>query len=361
MPDVAVPRSSKKRVYYPNDTRNTASQQRSYKVPPRRKRFGVLIFWMVFFAVVVFFFLINEERIRTTMRDAHFPTWFLRKPKIEQPLPEEALPGITPGAGESVFAEEAVSPEGLASPEADVSSLKDDASGEPAEDTVSAEGETPVDNRASVEAETPVDDRAPIAGTAPIADTAPIVGTAHSEAPPAGENTPRGTSASGGNAVLPGGPASSVAVLPPASPPATPQMRNGFLYFVQLDRGGTILRSRLGRAVPSTNSPLQDTLRALVKGPTQTEQNQGFKSLIPEGTSILSVTLRGETAYINVSENFLYNTYGVEGYANSLAQLVWTATEFSNVNNVQLLIDGRRLDFLGENIWIGSPLDRESM
>jgi spore germination protein GerM len=227
--------------------------------------------------------------------------------------------------------------------------LKDDASGEPAEEVASAEGETPVDDRASAEGETPVDDRASVEAETPA-------GTASSGVPSAGENTPRGTS--GGNTAVPEKPASSV--LPPASP-ATPQMRNGSLYFVQLDRGGTILRSRLSRAVPSTNSPLQDTLRALMNGPTQTEQNQGFKSLIPEGTSILSVTLRGETAYINVSENFLYNTYGVEGYANSLAQLVWTATEFPSVNNVQLLIDGRRLDFLGENIWIGSPLDRGSL
>lgn len=84
-------------------------------------------------------------------------------------------------------------------------------------------------------------------------------------------------------------------------------------------------------------------------------------SLIPSGTRILSATVRGNTAYINFSEDFQYNTYGVEGYAAQLKQIVWTATEFPNVENVQILIEGRRVDYLGEGIWIGSPLNRDEL
>jgi spore germination protein GerM len=104
-----------------------------------------------------------------------------------------------------------------------------------------------------------------------------------------------------------------------------------------------------------------DALKALLQGPTADEQRRGMVSLIPQGSRILSATVRGSTAYISFSEEFQYNTYGVEGYAAQLKQVVWTATEFSNVQDVQILIEGRRIDYLGEGIWIGSPLSREGL
>jgi spore germination protein GerM len=133
------------------------------------------------------------------------------------------------------------------------------------------------------------------------------------------------------------------------------------LYFIRVDQDGTILRSRITRTAPSSNSPLLNALQTLVNGPGSDEQGQGLISLIPEETKILSVNIRGETAYIDMSEEFQYNSYGREGYVAQLHQIVWTATEFSSVKNVQLLIEGRRVDWLSEGIWIGSPLNRTSL
>jgi spore germination protein GerM len=104
-----------------------------------------------------------------------------------------------------------------------------------------------------------------------------------------------------------------------------------------------------------------DALNILLQGPTTEEQRRDLVSLIPSGTRILSATVRGSTAYISFSEDFQYNTYGVEGYAAQLKQIVWTATEFPNVTDVQILIEGRRVDYLGEGIWIGSPISRETL
>jgi spore germination protein GerM len=84
-------------------------------------------------------------------------------------------------------------------------------------------------------------------------------------------------------------------------------------------------------------------------------------SLIPEGTRILSAVVRGSTAYISLSDDIMYNAYGADGYAAALREIVWTATEFPNVKDVQILIDGRRVDYLGEGIWIGSPVNRTSL
>jgi spore germination protein GerM len=104
-----------------------------------------------------------------------------------------------------------------------------------------------------------------------------------------------------------------------------------------------------------------DSLNALLAGPSAEEQRRGLISLIPRNTRILSVIVRGNTAYISFNEDFQYNTYGVEGCAAQLKQIVWTATEFPNIKDVQILIEGRRMDYLGEGIWIGSPIGRESL
>jgi spore germination protein GerM len=104
-----------------------------------------------------------------------------------------------------------------------------------------------------------------------------------------------------------------------------------------------------------------DALNILIQGPNTEEQRQGLVTLIPQGTRILAARVQGSTAYISFSEEFQYNTYGVEGYAAQLRQIVWTATEFQGVKDIQILIEGRRVDYLGEGIWIGSPIGRDAL
>jgi germination protein M len=142
----------------------------------------------------------------------------------------------------------------------------------------------------------------------------------------------------------------------PAKPPET---RDRNIYFAQIDKDGQILQSKVTRKIPVSASPMVDTLNVLLAGPSASELNKGLLTLIPPNTRILSATVRGSTAYINFSEDFLFNTIGVEGYIAQLRQIVWTVTEFSNVSDVQILVEGRRLDYLGEGIWIGSPINRQ--
>ncbi|MDR0313865.1 MAG: GerMN domain-containing protein [Treponema sp.] len=145
---------------------------------------------------------------------------------------------------------------------------------------------------------------------------------------------------------------------PSANTNAAPSFRDRNLYLINVDRDGSVLRTRVARSLPVTDSPLTDVLTSLLAGPAPEERSRGLITLIPEGTRILGATVRGSTAYINFNEEFQFNTYGVEGYAGALIQVVWTATEFSNVTDVQILIEGRRVDYLGEGVWIGSPVSR---
>jgi hypothetical protein len=139
--------------------------------------------------------------------------------------------------------------------------------------------------------------------------------------------------------------------------PRTEQVRT--LYFLSIDQNGNLHRVAVRRILPDTEAPLTETLRALLTGLSKAEDDQRIISLIPEGTELLSVTIQQGTAYINFNEDFLYNTHGKDGYAGQIKQVVWTATEFPTVKRVQILIEGRKESYLGENIWIGGVLERE--
>jgi spore germination protein GerM len=149
----------------------------------------------------------------------------------------------------------------------------------------------------------------------------------------------------------------------PAAPPPTakpPETRERGIYFTRVDADDTIQRVRVSRNIPVSDSPMVDSLNALLAGPTAEERRRGLISLIPANTKIRSATVRGSTAYISFSEEFQFNTSGREGYAAQLREIIWTVTEFPTVSDVQFLIEGRRVDYLAEGIYIGSPVSRDS-
>ena len=142
--------------------------------------------------------------------------------------------------------------------------------------------------------------------------------------------------------------------------PAPAQTRDRAVYFTHVGNDGQILQSRVTRRIPVSETPMQDALNAILAGPTADEVGRGILNLIPQNTRVISAAIRGSTAYINFSEDFLFNTFGVEGYVAQLRQIVWTVTEFQNINDVQIQIEGRVIDYLGEGIFIGAPISRQS-
>ena len=163
-------------------------------------------------------------------------------------------------------------------------------------------------------------------------------------------------------------PATSTPATTPSSVPApiattstTAASRIATLYFVRFEEDGTISRHEVKRTVPASDAPLSDALNALFAGPSEAEIRSGLVSLIPRGTRLLGATVRGSTATINVSDAFMYNRYAVEGFSAQLRQIVYTATAFASVQDVQFLIEGKQKDYLGgEGVYIGKPLSRNS-
>jgi len=132
------------------------------------------------------------------------------------------------------------------------------------------------------------------------------------------------------------------------------------LYFVRVDDGGIVFLSDVKRSMPVSRTPLAELLQALLRGPAPAEQAAGIRSLIPEGTEVTGARVSDGTAYINFNENFLFNNFGADGYIAQLREIVWTVTGLPGINHVQILIEGRKVDFLGETIRIDKPLSRAS-
>jgi spore germination protein GerM len=141
--------------------------------------------------------------------------------------------------------------------------------------------------------------------------------------------------------------------------PVVVQMRNEYLCFIVIESNGSVTRKDIDRQVSKSDMPLTKALNDLLSGPSYDESNKGYISLIPEGTRLISASVKDTVATINFSSEFLYNKYGVDGFHGQLMQIVYTATAFNTIKAVQILIEGEKTEFLGsEGVWIGSPLSR---
>lgn len=138
-------------------------------------------------------------------------------------------------------------------------------------------------------------------------------------------------------------------------------VRNARLFFIDVNDNGSIRLQAVVRQVYFQDSPLTETIKALLRGLLPSELNQELLTLIPDNTQLLSATVKNGTAYLNFNEDFKFNTLGSEGLRAQLRQIVYTATEFSSVKNVQILIENEKQDYLGpEGVFIGAPLNRNS-
>ncbi|MDR2410890.1 MAG: GerMN domain-containing protein [Bacteroidales bacterium] len=306
----APPLTGGERGKKPKKSKSVQKIRRQANAAPRH--LGI-VFWPVFFILICGLFMLNRESIGRTLERTQFLERLAGRSGTESGPAVKVIPDF-PAAPEN-------GGQAFSAPQAQEGAARRDpprsSAAEPPTQTA------PADERSDAEAES--EGQAGNAGTQTAAAK-----------PPTAETLP--------------------------SPPAKPEpARDRSLYYIQIDRGdGTILSIKVLRKLPASDSPMFDALEALLSGPSEEERGRGLMSLIPGNVKILDARVLGTTAYINFNEDFQYNQYGAEGYIAQLRQIIWTATEFSTVEDVQFLIEGRRVDYLGESIWIGSPLSRES-
>lgn len=135
------------------------------------------------------------------------------------------------------------------------------------------------------------------------------------------------------------------------------------LCFVLFDGDGLVVRKMIKRTVPKSDSPLTNSIKLLLQGPDTTKSaEKNCMTVIPKGTKLLGAKVQNGIAYLNFNENLEFNEMGIEGTIHSLEQIVYTATTFSTVSNVQILIEGEKRAFLGSEGGprIDAPLSRNS-
>ena len=104
------------------------------------------------------------------------------------------------------------------------------------------------------------------------------------------------------------------------------------------------LISVAGRLVGTPN--IDAALHSLLLGPTAAETGDGLVSYIPEGTQLLNVKVVGATALIDVSKDFATGG-GSLSMMGRIAEIVYTATSFSEVKRVTIRIGGVSVEQIG--------------
>ena len=107
---------------------------------------------------------------------------------------------------------------------------------------------------------------------------------------------------------------------------------------------------RIYKSLPLTEKKIQFAVEELIKGPDSAEQSGGLLSLIPPESKILDVKLENGILYLDFDEA-IESGGGIQDMKTRLAQIVYTATQYTAVSKVRFLINGNQIkSFSGEGI-----------
>lgn len=214
------------------------------------------------------------------------------------------------------------------------------------EDTQEEDTVETVEETEPTEGPTAEPDTAPVEEAPTVEETEESPGAEDTEQEPVVEQTPE-----------------EIEVIPEAPERSGPeQRRRAALYYIRLSNDGRILAEEVERTISFGDAPLTAAIEALLAGPSADDLNAGYLSLIPEGTQLVSARVSERVAFLNFNEAFRFNPMGLEGYLAQMQQVVLTATQFSTVDAVQILINGRTLDYLGgDGVYIGEPLSASEL
>ena len=100
------------------------------------------------------------------------------------------------------------------------------------------------------------------------------------------------------------------------------------------------------RLVATNGAPARAALAALLRGPTATEKLGGYATAIPAGTALRSVTIAGGLATVDLTRRFALGG-GSASMLLRVAQVVYTTTQFDNVDRVAFKLDGTLVRSIG--------------
>lgn len=140
---------------------------------------------------------------------------------------------------------------------------------------------------------------------------------------------------------------------PPVLPKTPAQTERVVVYFA--DEQAMHLKPEFRDVEIGSNLPLT-ILQELVKGPGQ----QGHYRTLPATTRILSLEVKQNIAYVNLSQDFEKDyPGGTTGEAMALGSIINSLTELENIYAVQFLIEGKTVEVLAKgHVDLTKPLER---
>ncbi|MFC4853951.1 GerMN domain-containing protein [Actinophytocola glycyrrhizae] len=148
-------------------------------------------------------------------------------------------------------------------------------------------------------------------------------------------------------------PTTAAPTTPAHSPTVEPDVVvAGSVYFLRDEKLVPASRDLPGPGVAEA------AVRALLAGPSEAEQAAGMSSTVPAGTGLRGVNLADGTVTVDLSGQYASGG-GSFSMMGRLAQLVFTLTQFSSVERVELRLDGKPVTALGgEGVIIDRPQTR---
>lgn len=106
---------------------------------------------------------------------------------------------------------------------------------------------------------------------------------------------------------------------------------------------------------------LRTSIEELFKGPSESEKEKGITSAMPEKARLLNLRIQQGVAYLDFSKE-IEEGGGSLLMLERLAQIVFTATQFSPVKSVRMQVEGSFIEyFSGEGITdVALPMGRDN-
>lgn len=138
----------------------------------------------------------------------------------------------------------------------------------------------------------------------------------------------------------------------PAAAPAAAATTTS--YRVWFQRSGDLWLSSRSQAY--TTAPASASIRAMLAGPGAAEAAAGVSSAVPAGTGLRGISIRSEVATVDLTAAFAQRGTW-RSIRMRMAQVTFTATQFTGIRSVRLKVGGRYVSRIGE-VPVPSPMTR---
>lgn len=117
------------------------------------------------------------------------------------------------------------------------------------------------------------------------------------------------------------------------------------------------------RTVENKAKIYEDVFRFLIKGPTFVERVIGVSNSVPGNIKFNGAHVKGNILYLDLSKEIELWQGAAADVRSGIAQIVYSYTQFKEVNKVAFVVDGRKKELVlgGEGYMITGPLTRNDV